>query len=61
MHPGIGPARGVSRGRTIEEALQNPLELDLDRASGRLALPPHEPGAVEVQRGEEGPAHRPGI
>jgi hypothetical protein len=21
-------------------------------------LPPHEPGAVEVQRGEKGPAHR---
>ena len=35
--------------------------LHLDRAAGGLALPPDEPGAVEVQRGEECPAHRPGI
>ena len=61
MHSGIGAARRVGHGAAAEEALQHPLELDLDRAAGRLALPPDEPGAVEVQRGEEGPAHRPGI
>jgi hypothetical protein len=33
----------------------------LDRAACRLALPSDKPGAVEVQRGEEGPAHRPAI
>ena len=61
MHSGIGAARRMSHGAAGEKALQHPLELDLDRATGRLALPPDEPGAVEVQRGEECPAHRPGI
>jgi hypothetical protein len=61
VHPGIGAAGRVGRGAAGEEALQHPLELDLNRAPGRLALPPDEPGAVEVQRGEESPAHRPGI
>jgi hypothetical protein len=61
MYPGVGSARGVSYGAAIKEALQNSLELDLNRASYRLALPPDKAGAVVVQRGEEGPAHRPGI
>jgi hypothetical protein len=61
VHPGIGAARRVGRRAPGEKALQHPLELDLYRAPGRLALPPDEPGAVEVQRGEECPAHRPGI
>jgi hypothetical protein len=30
----------------------------LHRAAGRLALPSDKPGTVEVQRGEESPAHR---
>jgi hypothetical protein len=33
----------------------------LDRAPGGLPLPPDKAGAVIVQRGEEGPAHRAGI
>ena len=59
--PGVGAAGRVRHRAAAEEALQHPLELHLDRAAGRLALPPHEAGAVEVQRGEEGPAHRAGI
>ena len=61
VHAGVGSARGVGHRPPGEEPLQDPLELALNRAPGGLALPPHEPGAVEVQRGEEGPAHRPGI
>jgi hypothetical protein len=45
----------------LEETLQDALEFDLHRAASRLALPPHELGSVEVQRSEEGPAHRPEI
>ena len=61
MHSGVGAARRMGHGAAPEEPLQHALELDLDRAAGRLALPSDEPGTVEVQRGEEGPAHRPGI
>ena len=58
VHAGIGAAGGVGGGAVPEEALEDPLELGLDRSAGRLALPSDKPGAVEVQRGEECPAHR---
>jgi hypothetical protein len=61
MHAGIGSTGGVGCGRVREQALEHALELGLDGAAGGLALPPDKPGTVEVQRGEECPAHRPGI
>jgi len=61
VYPRIGAAGRSGGGAVPEQALEHPLELELHRSSGRLALPPNKPGAVEVQRGEEGPAHRPGI
>jgi hypothetical protein len=61
MDAGIGAARGMRRSSPTKEALQNSLEFALNRAAGGLALPPDKAGAVIVQRGEEGPAHRPGI
>src|SRR5690349_3746355 len=57
----VGTSGCVGGNRAGEEALQDALELGLNRAAGRLALPSDKPGAVEVQRGEEGPAHRPAI
>ena len=61
VHPGIGAPRGVRRGAPSEQALEHALELGLDRAAVGLALPPDESGTVELERGEVGPAHRPGI
>ena len=58
---GIGASGGVRHNPTTKEAFQNALEFALDRASGWLPLPPDKAGAVIVQRGEEGPAHRAGI
>ena len=61
VYPGVGaPGR---RGRRVlpQQALEHALELGLHRPSGGLALPPDEPGSVELQRSEKGPAHRPGI
>jgi len=58
VHSGIGAAGCVGRGALAEEALKHALELDLYRSAGRLALPPDKPGTVEVQPGEECPAHR---
>ena len=61
MDPGIGSAGRMGHGPASKETLQNPLEFDLNRASGGLALPPDKAGAVVLECGEEGPAHRPGI
>ena len=61
MDAGVGAAGGVGDRPTTEEPFQHAFDLDLDRAAGSLALPSHEPGAVELKRGEIGPAHRPGI
>ena len=59
MHACIGAAGRMGRGSAAEEALENPLEFGLYRATCRLALPPDKAGAVVVKRGEEGPAHGP--
>lgn len=59
MDTRVGSSGGVGYRSTSEEAFKNPLEFSLYRATGRLPLPPNEAGAVIVQRGEEGPAHRP--
>ena len=61
MDAGIGAAGRVRHGGVSEESLEHLLELRLDRPARRLSLPADEAGAVELQRGEEGPAHRPGI
>ena len=61
MHARIGTPRRVGHAPSAEEAFQDMLKFGLDRSAGGLALPPDKPGAVEVQRGEEGPAHRPAI
>ena len=61
VDPGVGPSRRVGDGRLPEEAREHALELGLDGTAGGLALPSDKPGTVEVQRGEECPAHRPGI
>jgi hypothetical protein len=58
---GIRSTRSVGRGRLAEEAREHALELGLNGTAGGLALPSDKPGTVEVQRGEECPAHRPGI
>ena len=58
---GVGAARGMGHRPATEEPLEHALDFDLYRAAGSLPLPPHEPGAVELKRGEIGPAHRPGI
>ena len=57
MHPRVGSARGVCHRAAAKETLQNPLELDLYRASFRLSLPSDEAGAVIMKCGEESPAH----
>jgi anthranilate phosphoribosyltransferase len=59
VHSGIGPAGCVSRGAAAEDTFEDPLEFELNRAAGRLALPSDKAGAVVVKRGEEGPAHGP--
>jgi hypothetical protein len=59
MNARVGASGGVGYRSTSEEAFKNTLEFSLYRATGRLPLPPNEAGAVIVQRGEEGPAHRP--
>ena len=61
VHSGVGSTGRVRDGPAAEETLQNSLELGLNGAAGRLALPADKAGAVVVQHGEEGPAHRPGI
>ena len=43
---GIGSAGRVGHGPATKEALQNPLEFELNRAAGGLALPPDKAGAV---------------
>ena len=53
----IGTSGGMSSRPASEYALEDPLEFDLNRTSGGLALPPDKAGAVVVQLGEEGPAH----
>ena len=58
MHAGVGTSGGVRRRAAAEQALQHLLQLGLYRTAGRLALPSDKPGTVEVQRGEECPAHR---
>src|SRR5204862_2256033 len=58
VYPGVGSARRVGGRSGAEQPFQHALELGLDRTAGRLALPPDKPGAVEEQRGEEGPPHR---
>ena len=49
MDPGIGSARRVRHGSTAEEALQNPLELGLNGATGGLTLPADKAGAYAIQ------------
>jgi hypothetical protein len=61
MYSGVGAAGSVGDRGGTEEPLEHALELHLHRAARRLALPPDEPAAVEVQRGEKCPAHRPAI
>ena len=61
MDPGVGSSGGMGHCSAAKQALQNSLEFALDRAPGGLALPPDKAGAVIVQRGEVGPAHRAGI
>ena len=46
MDPGVGPPGRVGHGPALKEAFEDALELDLNRASGGLALPPDEAGAV---------------
>jgi anthranilate phosphoribosyltransferase len=60
MDPGIGSASRVRHGPAAEEALQHPLELGLNGATGSLALPADKAGSVVMQYGKESPAHRPG-
>ena len=60
MDPCIGSARCVGYRSAAEEALQNPLELGLNGATGGLTLPADKAGAVVMQDGKESPAHRPG-
>ena len=57
VNPGVGATGGVGYGAASEEAFENLLDLQLDRAAVGLALPPDEAGAVVVERGEKGPAH----
>jgi len=61
MNSRIGAASRVGHRRSAEKPPEHSLELHLDRPARRLALPAHEAGTVELQRGEEGPAHRAGI
>jgi hypothetical protein len=58
VYAGVGAAGRVRGGAVPEETLEHALELDLHRSAGRLALPPDKPGTVELQGGEESPAHR---
>jgi hypothetical protein len=51
----------MGNGSVLEQSLQHTLELDLNGAACRLALPPDKPGSVVVKGGEKGPAHRPEI
>jgi hypothetical protein len=46
MDPGIGSSGGMGHRPMLKEALKDPLELELDRSSGGLALPPDKAGAV---------------
>lgn len=46
MDAGIGSSGRVRHGPMLKEALENALELELDRPSGGLALPPDKAGAV---------------
>jgi hypothetical protein len=61
VHAGIGSSCCVGHCSAAKETLEYPLDFDLYRAANWLALPPDKAGAVVVKRGEEGPAHRPGI
>jgi hypothetical protein len=61
MNASVGTAGSVSHHPVAEQLFHDTLELDLDRPPGRLPLPADEVGAVVLQRGEECPAHRPGI
>ena len=58
MHSGIGPAGRMSHRSVTEKTFQNLLEFGLYRAPSRLSLPADKAGAVVVEFGEKGPAHR---
>ena len=49
MDSGIGAASRVRCGPAAEESLQNPFELGLNGATGRLTLPANKAGAVLLQ------------
>ena len=57
VNSGIGPAGGMGSAAVGEQTFQNPLEFTLNRAPGRLALPPDKAGAIVLEGSEEGPAH----
>jgi hypothetical protein len=48
MHAGIGATGRVGYGSALKQALEDALDLDLNRAPGGLALPPDKAGAVVV-------------
>jgi hypothetical protein len=50
----------VGDGSVFEESLEDLLKLGLNRTSGRLSLPADKAGAVVVEYGKKGPAHRRG-
>src|SRR5919107_5940354 len=59
VDPGVGTPSSVGNRPAAEDALEDPLEFDLNRTSGWLSLPSDKAGAVVMQLGEEGPAHGP--
>jgi hypothetical protein len=48
VNAGVSPPGRMGHCSAAEETLENPLEFDLDRAAGWLALPPDKAGAVIV-------------
>jgi hypothetical protein len=58
MNPGIGAAGCRGTDRRTGDLKEDLLDLALHAPSGSLTLPSDERPAVELERGEEGAAHR---